>query len=62
MIWLMFLVPLALLIAVAIYIEKRGNRSMEDASLSKEDKEILNEEYLDHGAQTEVHSPKNMKL
>ncbi|MFG6116721.1 hypothetical protein ACGTN9_16340 [Halobacillus sp. MO56] len=62
MIWLMFLVPLALLIAIAIYIEKRGNKAVADADMTIQDKEMLTEEYLDRSAQSEVHRPKNKNI
>ncbi|MBM7553007.1 hypothetical protein [Thalassobacillus pellis] len=60
MIWLYFLVPLAILIAIALYVEKRSNKDMDDATMNRKDKETLEQDYLERGAQHETDHPKNL--
>ncbi|MFD1017934.1 hypothetical protein [Thalassobacillus hwangdonensis] len=60
MIWLWFLIPLAVLIGIAVYVEKRGQRMIDDANLTHQDKRLVEDKYLEHGAQHEAQHPKNL--
>ncbi len=58
--WVLLLIPLAILIAVAIYFERKGKKSVEDSNLSVKDKETLEQDFMEHGAGNESRKPENL--
>lgn len=60
MLWLYLLIPLAIVIGIAVYVEKRSRKKANKAGLTMKEKEDLEEDYIKRGAHNETEDPRNL--
>ncbi|SDJ76089.1 hypothetical protein [Sediminibacillus albus] len=54
MIWVYLSILVLLLVGVAVYYEKWGKQKNNDSTVTIEEEETLNEDYIKHGAHNET--------
>ncbi|MBH0230904.1 hypothetical protein LCL89_11420 [Halobacillus yeomjeoni] len=59
MMWLLLTIPVSL-IALAVYFERRGRRQAERDHLTMKDHQVLQEDYITHGAGNQSTKPEHL--
>jgi hypothetical protein len=59
MIWLLLIIP-AVIIAIAVYFERRNRRQVQEDHLSVKDHQALEQDYISHGSGNESTKPENL--
>ncbi|WP_174613080.1 hypothetical protein [Virgibacillus ihumii] len=60
MTWIYAVIIIAIIIAVLFFLKSRGQNPNKNASVSTEEKEELNEDYLSHGETEDHNSHRNL--